>query len=32
MALDGEGLGLDCPPAGNPPTNPLIAAVLRLVA
>jgi len=32
MALDGEGFGLDCPPAGKPPTNPLIAAVLRLVA
>ena len=32
MALDGESFGLDCPTAGNPPTNPLITAVLRLVA
>ena len=32
MTLDGEGFGLDCPPSGKPPANPLIAAVLRLVA
>ena len=32
MTLDGEGFGIDCPPTGKPPKNPLIAAVLRLVA
>ena len=32
MALDGEGFGIDCPPTGKPTANPLIAAVLRLVA
>ncbi len=32
MTLDGEGFGLDCPPTGKPSENPLIAAVLRLVA